>query len=520
MAMTTLDERLLVEAHNGGDAAAFVSIVNEYSPSLYAHAMMRLGEARAAEDAVQETFLRAYRAMPRFDGEFHLRAWLHRILTNVCFDEGDRRRREVRTLDRMAAFVDPVVPPADEVVDLDRAFAQREVATALASLPEAYREALELRYVEQLSFREVADVTGVTEENARARVHRGRAALRRLISGPYAVAALFIPALRKGERAAQAALSSGGPDPVTASSSVSALAQQAPTITRIAVELGGPMSTKAGIVAGVVAAAATTVAVPVASTVADHTFSPAPVPVVAAPAPEHVSAPLAAPQDTTVVVDPGSIPPADPVVTPPVDGATPDASAATEGNHPVSQASEQQTFSAPPAAAAAATNAAPSTSTPASATPTKSGDAATTPGAGAAVPPVSAATERAFSASGLVATVAGTQLTISGAASLGGATTATGPVEGSFTITPGASADDPVRVDGALTLSATDGTTQSIRLAMRAVATTDSSGVTTYAVSAGRYEITDGAGVKSTGSLSGSMVVGLANASSFTLTLI
>ena len=55
---------------------------------------------------------------------------------------------------------------------------------------------------------------------------------------------------------------------------------------------------------------------------------------------------------------------------------------------------------------------------------------------------------------------------------------------------------------------------------MRAVATTDSTGVTTYAVSAGRYEITDGAGVKSTGSLTGSMVVGLANASSFTLTLI
>jgi RNA polymerase sigma-70 factor (ECF subfamily) len=512
MAMTTLDERLLVEAHNGGDADAFVSIVNEYSPSLYAHAMMRLGEPRAAEDAVQETFLRAYRAMPRFDGEFHLRAWLHRILTNVCFDEGDRRRREVRTLDRMAAFVDPSVPPADEVVDLDRAFAQREVASALASLPEAYREALELRYVEQLSFREVADVTGVSEENARARVHRGRAALRRLISGPYAFAALFIPALRKGERAAQAALSSGGPDPVTATSSVSALAQQAPTVTRIAVELSGPMSTKAGIVAGVVAAAATTVAVPVASTVADHTFSPAPVPVVAAPAPENIAAPLGAPQDTTVVIDSASTPPADPAVTPPVDGATSDATATTDTDQPIDQSSEQQTFSAPPAATAAAAAPAPNTSTPA-----KSGDAATTPDAGAIVPAVPSAGPRAFTASSLAATVAGNQVSITGAALLSGAT---GSAVGSLTVTPGASADDPVRLDGTLMFSASDGTTQSIRLAMRAVATTDSTGVTTYAVSAGRYEITDGAGVKSTGSLTGSMVVGLANASSFTLTLI
>ena len=62
----------------------------------------------------------------------------------------------------------------------------------------AYREALELRYVEQLSFREVADVTGVTEENARARVHRGRAALRRLINAPYAFIALLLPAASQG----------------------------------------------------------------------------------------------------------------------------------------------------------------------------------------------------------------------------------------------------------------------------------------------------------------------------------
>ena len=159
MAMTTVDERLLVEAHNGGDSEAFVSIVNEYSSSLYAHAMMRLGEPRAAEDAVQETFLRAYRAMPRFEGEFHLRAWLHRILTNVCFDEGDRRRREIRTFDRAAGLAEP------DGASGRRGPRHRPRRTRNAKSPPrsrrcpiAYREALELRYVEQLSFREVADV--------------------------------------------------------------------------------------------------------------------------------------------------------------------------------------------------------------------------------------------------------------------------------------------------------------------------------------------------------------------------
>ncbi len=499
MAMTTVDERLLVEAHNGGDSEAFASIVNEYSSSLYAHAMMRLGEPRAAEDAVQETFLRAYRAMPRFEGEFHLRAWLHRILTNVCFDEGDRRRREIRAFDRAAGLAELDGAPADEVLDIDRAYAQREVATALASLPVAYREALELRYVEQLSFREVADVTGVSEENARARVHRGRAALRRLISAPYAFAALFIPALRKGERAAQAALSAG--DSPSSVSTMSTFAQSSPTITRLAVELSGPMSTKAGIVAGVVAAA-TAVAVPVASNVAEHTFANPPAAVVAAPA-SKVAEPLASPQDTVVVVDQT---PTATVVDPatqgtptdaagmPADAAAPTDAQATSG---------QQTFSAPPAAAAA-TPAAPAAGT---ATP-----AATDPSALAPLAP--AGPLGALVSSSVVGSADGTQISINGTATLG---SSNGSIGGSLAVTPGAATDDPVRLDGTLTFIGPDGSMQSLRLAMRAVASTDASGVATYVVNVGRYELTDATGATSTGSFTGSIVTGSGAASSISL---
>ena len=497
MAMTTVDERLLVEAHNGGDSEAFASIVNEYSSSLYAHAMMRLGEPRAAEDAVQETFLRAYRAMPRFEGEFHLRAWLHRILTNVCFDEGDRRRREIRAFDRAAGLAELDGPPADEVLDIDRAYAQREVATALASLPVAYREALELRYVEQLSFREVAEFTGVSEENARARVHRGRAALRRMISGPYAFAAFLIPALRKGERAAQAALSAG--DSPSSVSTMSTFAQSSPTITRLAVELSGPLSTKAGIVAGVVAAA-TTVAVPVASNVAEHTFASPPAAVVAAPA-SKVADPLASPQDTVVVVDQT---PTAPVVDPATQGtptdpalAPTDATAATG-----SQATgDKQTFSAPPPAAAA-TPGAPAVATA----------AATDPAAVAPVAPVGPL--GTLTSSSVIGAADGTQITIDGPARLG---SVDGSIGGSLAITPGATSADPVRLDGTLTFTAADGTAQSLRVAMRAVASTDGSGVTTYAVSVGRYELTDPTGATSTGSFIGSIVAGSGAASSIAL---
>ncbi len=442
MAMTSLDERLLVEAHNEGDAAAFVSIVNEYSASLYAHAVMRLGESRAAEDAVQETFFRAYRAMPRFNGEFHLRAWLHRILTNVCFDEGDRRRREGRTFERLASLADPTMPPADEGFDLDMEFARREVASALASLPDAYREALELRYVEQLSFREVADVTGVTEENARARVHRGRAALRRLINAPYAFIALLVPAVRKGERAAHAALTSGD-----SSSSVSAIAQATPTMTRVAVELSGPLSTKAGIVAGVVAAAATTVAVPVASSVADRTFAPPPAPVVAAPAEDTDVTPLPPPADATVVVDAASGAAAgiDAAADAPVDP-----SASAPGGESASAVGEQQTFSAPAGRLPAAVKQRVRRRPPVASRP----QVATAPadGGSTAVPAASTVTQ-SLDASALTATASGDQIVLNGGASLVGSNTLAGSLDGSLVVTAGATPDDPVRIDGTIFIS-------------------------------------------------------------------
>jgi RNA polymerase sigma factor (sigma-70 family) len=443
--------------------------------------------------------------MPRFEGEFHLRAWLHRILTNVCFDEGDRRRRESRAFDRAAGLAELDGPPADEFLDIDRAYAQREVATALASLPVAYREALELRYVEQLSFREVADVTGVSEENARARVHRGRAALRRLISGPYAFAALFIPALRKGERAAQAALSAGG-DSANSVSTMSTFAQSSPTITRLAVELSGPMSTKAGIVAGVVAAA-TAVAAPVASNVADHTFSTPPPAVVAAPA-SKAAEPLASPQDTVVVIDQT---PTAPVVDPATQGTPTDVAAApTDATAPTDgqTAGDRQTFSAPPAAAAAsaATAATPAAPVGGTATP----PAATDP---SAVPPATAGPIGALVSSSVVGSD-GTQIVINGPATLG---SVDGSIGGFLAITPGATNDDPVRLDGTLTFTAADGTMQSLRVAMRAAASTDANGVTTYAVNVGRYELTDATGATSSGAFNGSIVTGAGAGSSISL---
>lgn len=196
--MSTIDERGLVEAHKAGDEAAFASIVRNYYSELLSHARRRLGEPKAAEDAVQEALLRAFRALPRFNGDYKLGAWLHRIVENVCADEGNRRRREADVVDRIAALpTGTTTAGSAESASLPSA----GIDAALSHLSPSYRQAVVLRYVHGLPYREVAAAAGVSEENARARVHRARSVLRRLLGGPTAVFVWFGATIKRSRRA-------------------------------------------------------------------------------------------------------------------------------------------------------------------------------------------------------------------------------------------------------------------------------------------------------------------------------
>jgi RNA polymerase sigma-70 factor (ECF subfamily) len=194
----TRDERSLVEWHRSGDPGAFDEIVRRFTPGLLAAARRRLIDQQAAEDAVQETFARAYLALPRFEGQYRLGGWLHHILANVCFDEGQRRRRQGLLVDRLEhGVILTEAVPADVEVDLD-------LDGALEQLPPEYREALVLRFVEDRSYTEVAAIAGISEQNARARASRARRIMRQILSGAAAFTAMLGAALRRGEQAASA----------------------------------------------------------------------------------------------------------------------------------------------------------------------------------------------------------------------------------------------------------------------------------------------------------------------------
>jgi RNA polymerase sigma factor (sigma-70 family) len=185
-AFDAYDDRDLVAAFQAGDADAFAQIVGVHHRSLTAEAQRRLRSPGDAEDAVQETLLRAYLALDRFGGEYRLHAWLSRILANVCADTGARRAAEVRLVDRLGPERDEA-PPAD--VGIGDAELRQTVREAVDSLPDSYRVAFVLREIEERTYAEVAEELGISETNARARVHRARTSLTRSLRNTGAVLA-------------------------------------------------------------------------------------------------------------------------------------------------------------------------------------------------------------------------------------------------------------------------------------------------------------------------------------------
>lgn len=360
MAFTDLDEQLLVRAHQAGDEHAFGQIVRSQHRALYAHAYRRLGNHEAAEDAVQDTLLRAYRALPSFDGDLRLRAWLHRILTNVCHDESNRRKRASGLIDRLEA--EPILLAPDPIEETVLHDTVRIMNDALAELPENYREALVLRYVDGLSFREVAEITGVTEENARARVHRGRAALHKVLSRVAVVLAFLVPGLRRAHApsAEGAAVATAEPTVSLATQLTSHAMYVAPQLTRVAEVATATSGAKSSMVATAVAAAAAIAAPVAAYGVYDATKTPErPPAAVAAPADDEpeistsASPEVAAADGTTT----SSSTPATTTTTLPASAAAPFVGVAPDAAEPKDEATTT-------------TSAAPPTTTPPAAEPT------------------------------------------------------------------------------------------------------------------------------------------------------
>src|SRR5437879_8401408 len=161
----------------------------EHMPSLYTAALRMTRNPSEAEDLVQETYLKAYRAFDSFQEGTNLKAWLYKILTNTFINSyrARRRRPEQTELDdvedlylyRRLGGLEAVAAgrsAEEEVMDL---FTDAEVKDAMESLPEQFRMAVLLADVEGFSYKEIADIMDVPIGTVMSRIHRGRRALQK-----------------------------------------------------------------------------------------------------------------------------------------------------------------------------------------------------------------------------------------------------------------------------------------------------------------------------------------------------
>lgn len=156
----------------GGDHAAFGQLMHRYAGAVYNLAYRMLGSAEDAEDASQEIFLRAYTRLASFDRQRRFSTWLLSIGSNYCIDRLRRRRFAWMTLDD-AAFALPSKERSPERIALDHE-QQAIIQRALQQMPEHYRMVTVLRYWSDLSYEEIASVTGLPESTIKTRLHRAR----------------------------------------------------------------------------------------------------------------------------------------------------------------------------------------------------------------------------------------------------------------------------------------------------------------------------------------------------------
>lgn len=179
MALQELDSDVQqMLAFRDGDESAFDGLFRKWASPLLRYLERVVGDTATAEELVQETFLRVYRARDRYEPRARFSTWLYRIATNLALNElkrPSRRHGHDSSDDATSPELPSRGPGTEELVHSRRL--GLEVERELDALPERQRVALWLSAAEGHSYAEVAKVLNTTEKSVKALVHRGRSAL-------------------------------------------------------------------------------------------------------------------------------------------------------------------------------------------------------------------------------------------------------------------------------------------------------------------------------------------------------
>ncbi|MBX3052467.1 MAG: sigma-70 family RNA polymerase sigma factor [Caldilineaceae bacterium] len=181
-----MDQDLLIEQSLNGDLNAFNHLILEYQNLAYSVAYRLLSNTESAADAVQDSFIKAYRALDSFRGG-SFKSWLMRIVTNTCYDVlRAQKRRRTDSLDALPVEEEYATQLIDRKESPDQYVERGEltelIEAAISSLPEDQRTAMVLCDIQGYAYEEIAEMTGVAMGTVKSRISRARGRVRLYLS--------------------------------------------------------------------------------------------------------------------------------------------------------------------------------------------------------------------------------------------------------------------------------------------------------------------------------------------------
>lgn len=182
------EEASLLAQARSGDTRAFDALITRHRERIYMHAYQIVRNEEDALDVTQETFIRAWKSLPRFDGKASLISWLYRIATNAGIDVCRRRQSRPQTeLDSGPMKIDAASHTTPSQPDApgeghDRAEIRRRVEAAFAELSPEHRAVISLKELEDLSYEEIAQRVGCSVGTVMSRLFYARKKLQSLLS--------------------------------------------------------------------------------------------------------------------------------------------------------------------------------------------------------------------------------------------------------------------------------------------------------------------------------------------------
>lgn len=185
MALSTEQEQQLIEKSLAGEIKAFNQLVEAYQGMAFSVAYRLLQDGDSAADALQDSFIKAFRALESFRGG-SFKSWLMRIVTNTCYDVlRANKRRPTDSLDDLPVEQDHaqqlIDPQASPEVEAERGELQALIGRAINALPDDQRLALILCDVEGYAYDEIVQITGANMGTVKSRISRARGRVREIL---------------------------------------------------------------------------------------------------------------------------------------------------------------------------------------------------------------------------------------------------------------------------------------------------------------------------------------------------